>query len=226
MKRKGAALASNHRVAAFFDVDRTLVGPRSMERVFISHLIREGFLTPGDLARYLGFLALNLDAVGAGLTKNNKYHLRHKDPRDLARLARRCFQSDIAPLISPAGREKVAQHQGQGHLVVLLTGTLQPLAELLAGELRADLALAARLGEEDGRLSGTLSNRRPYGPEKARLVRELAGSRGLDLQACFAYGDHHSDRHILSIVGNPCAVNPDALLRRQAQRRGWPILEF
>ncbi len=219
-------MASNHRVAAFFDVDRTLVGPRSMERVFVYRLIREGFLTPRDLARYLCFLARNLGEVGGGLTKTNKYHLRHKDPGDLLRLARRCFQSDIAPLISPAGRRRVAQHRGRGHLVVLLTGTLQPLAELLAGELKADLTLAARLGMEDGRLSGRLCNQRPYGHEKERLVRELAQSHGLDLSCCYAYGDHFSDRHILSIVGNPCAVNPDAQLKREALKRSWTILEF
>jgi putative phosphoserine phosphatase/1-acylglycerol-3-phosphate O-acyltransferase len=219
-------MASLLRPAAFFDVDRTLVGPRSMERVFVARLIREGFLGPVDLARYLGHLACNLDGVGSGLTKTNKRHLAHKDPHDLARLARRCFRQDIAPLISPRGREAVAAHRRQGHLVVLLTGTLQPLAELLAEELGADLALAAGLAEEGGRLSGALSTPRPYGPEKARLVRELAAQRGLDLATSYAYGDHHSDRHVLASVGHPFAVNPHPLLKREARRRGWPILEF
>lgn len=219
-------MAVSLRSAAFFDVDRTLVGPRSMERVFVSRLIRERFLGPGDLARYLGHLARNLDGVGSGLTKTNKHHLRHKDPRDLARLARRCFSQDIAPLISPAGRAAVAEHRRQGHLVVLLTGTLQPLAELLAEELRADLVLAAGLAEEGGLLNGALSTPRPYGREKERLVRELAALRGLDLAASYAYGDHHSDRHLLASVGHPFAVNPHPLLKREARRRGWPILRF
>ena len=44
------------RPAAFFDVDRTLVGPASMEKLFASFLIRQRFLTAADLARYLSFL--------------------------------------------------------------------------------------------------------------------------------------------------------------------------
>ena len=31
---------------------------------------------------------------------------------------------------------------------------------------------------------------------------------------------------MLEIVGNPCAVNPDKELRKQATSRGWPILVF
>jgi putative phosphoserine phosphatase/1-acylglycerol-3-phosphate O-acyltransferase len=202
-----------------------------MERVFVAHLVREGFLGPGDLARYLTrYLAVCLASgrggAGPGPAQANKRHLRHKDPGDLHRLARRCFHQEIAPLISPAGRQAVAEHRRQGRLVVLLTGTLQPLAELLAEELEADLALAAGLAQESGRLSGDLSTPRPYGQEKARLARELAEERGLDLAASYAYGDHHSDRHLLASVGHPYAVNPHPLLRREARRRGWPILKF
>jgi putative phosphoserine phosphatase/1-acylglycerol-3-phosphate O-acyltransferase len=109
---------------------------------------------------------------------------------------------------------------------VLITGTLQPLAALLAEELGADLALAAGLAEEHGRLSGDLSTPRPYGLEKVRLARAVAASHGLDLAGSYAYGDHHSDRHLLASVGHPYAVNPHPLLRREARRRGWPILKF
>jgi phosphoserine phosphatase len=88
------------------------------------------------------------------------------------------------------------------------------------------VVLAARLAEEHGSLSGHLANQRPYGPEKARLVKELAASMDLDLEASYAYGDHHSDVEVLSTVGNPHAVNPDANLAQEARRRGWPILHF
>ncbi len=215
-----------NRAAAFFDVDHTLVGPRSMERAFAAYLIRRRYLGPADLARYLGFLARNLHQLGQGLVHSNKYHLRHKDPQELARLAAECFRQVIAPGISPAGRQAVERHRQSGHLVVLLTGSLRPLAELLARELGADLTLAAELGLEGGAYSGTLQNRRPYGPEKARLLREVARARGLDLQSSWAYGDHHSDLEALACVGHPVAVNPHPRLRRQALHRGWPILNF
>ncbi|MFH1033492.1 MAG: HAD-IB family hydrolase [Pseudomonadota bacterium] len=219
-------MSPNRHIAAFFDVDRTLVGPHSMEQVFASYLIRRRYLRPADLARYLGFLARHLDQLGEGLVQNNKYHLRHKDPAELAGLAADCFNSLIQPRISRAGRRAVERHRQRGHLVVLLTGSLRTLAELMARELGADLTLAADLAVEGGAYSGTLLNRRPYGPEKARLLRQVATSRSLDLPSSWAYGDHHSDLEALACVGHPVAVNPHPRLRRQALSRGWPIVNF
>ena len=215
------------RAAAFFDVDRTLLPGHTMERIFLRYLLAEGQLTPTDLARFLGGALRGLIASpGGSVLHSNKQHLRNKDADALERLAGDCFAQKIAPRLSPAGREAVRKHLALGHMVVLLTGSLQPLAEALRRELGAHLALAARLEQKGGSLSGELSNQRPYGQEKARLVRGLAGERGLDLAACFAYGDHHSDNEVLQAVGNPRAVNPDRRLAALARARGWPILSF
>lgn len=212
--------------AAFFDVDRTLVWPYSMERLFIHFLIRRRYLRAPDLARFLGYMAKNLGASSGVLVHANKRHFKNKDPHELERLAEECFQMRIKPRVSPAGRQAVKEHHRQGHLVVLVTGSLKPLAEQIRRELDADLAVAASLEITGGTLSGALANRRPYGPEKARLVRELAQARNLDLAHSYAYGDHHSDLDLLRLVGNPRAVNPNTGLRSAAHKNGWPILKF
>jgi phosphoserine phosphatase len=64
------------------------------------------------------------------------------------------------------------------------------------------------------------------GPEKARLVRDHAKSRGWDLEQCFAYSDSYSDVPMLSIVGHPAAVNPDGKLEKLARTYGWPIVSL
>lgn len=212
------------RTAAFFDVDRTLVGPQSMERLFIPFLIQRRYLTAGDLARYLAFLARRLGEAGA--LHENKYHFKDKDPAELERLAAECFRTRIKPRLSPTGRRMVQKHLEAGHLVVLVTGSLAPLAEQIRREVGAHLALAACLGVKGGTLSGTLSGPRPYGAVKAQLVRELARRHHLDLAKSYAYGDHHSDAELLSLVGNPRVVNPNPALRLVAYRKGWPILKF
>jgi alcohol-forming fatty acyl-CoA reductase len=43
------------------------------------------------------------------------------------------------------------------------------------------------------------------------------------LSRSYAYGDSHSDRPWLEMVGNPQAVNPDAHLYRHAKRKHWRI---
>ena len=40
------------------------------------------------------------------------------------------------------------------------------------------------------------------------------------------YTDSHSDLPMLEAVGRPMPVHPDPRLRRLAQRRGWPTLNW
>ena len=217
----------NSKTAAYFDVDRTLLPRCTMERLFLPYLLKSGWLRIRDLGRYVlrGIWGLTGGEKFRGWHQN-KQHLKNKDPEELNRLAADCFEAKIRPRISQTGRKAVEKHRKAGHLVVLLTGSLEPLAHQLGQELEADLVLAARLAQKHGALSGHLANQRPYGPEKARLVKELASRLDLDLSTSFAYGDHHSDVDVLSTVGNPRAVNPDAHLLQEARRRGWPVLHF
>ena len=57
-------------------------------------------------------------------------------------------------------------------------------------------------------------------------MRAVVEREGLDLAACTAYSDSHTDLPFLEAVGIPVAVNPDRELRRIARERGWPVLEF
>jgi phosphoserine phosphatase len=64
------------------------------------------------------------------------------------------------------------------------------------------------------------------GPEKARLIREHARDRGFDLAECFAFSDSYSDVPMLSVVGNPAAVNPDTRLALLAKAYSWPRFDL
>jgi phosphoserine phosphatase len=77
----------------------------------------------------------------------------------------------------------------------------------------------------EGRYTGR-AVRALHAENKAERVRELAAERGLDLGACTAYSDSHTDLPFLEAVGRPVVVNPDRRLRTIAAERGWPVLEF
>jgi phosphoserine phosphatase len=62
--------------------------------------------------------------------------------------------------------------------------------------------------------------------EKAIAIQNLAKDHGFDLQECYSYSDSHNDIPLLQAVGNPCAINPDAILRIRALAEGWPIHDF
>ena len=51
-------------------------------------------------------------------------------------------------------------------------------------------------------------------------------SEGLELGRCAAYSDSANDIPMLSLVGFPCAINPDARLRAYAKERGWQVRDY
>ena len=184
-------MASDKQIAAFFDVDHTLVAKWSMEKLFILFLLRKRYFQISDLTRYF---ARRVRARLAGqITDGNKYHFKNKNSHELDRLAAECFRSAIKTRVSRKGLRIVENHRRMGHLIILVTGSLMPLALEMQREIAADMVIAATLAQKDGLLLGTLANQLPYGPEKARLVRELAKDHGIDLTRSFAYGNHHSD---------------------------------
>ena len=65
-----------------------------------------------------------------------------------------------------------------------------------------------------------------HGTEKAIAIQKLSADRGYELKDCYSYSDSHNDIPLLTAVGHPSAINPDALLRIRALAEGWPIHDF
>ncbi|MGC1603971.1 MAG: HAD-IB family hydrolase [Candidatus Acidiferrum sp.] len=132
--------------------------------------------------------------------------------------------------------DQVVWHVEHGHLIVIVSGTLECLAEEAARELEArlgtrDLAgtirvCATRLEAVDGRWTGRVVGEAMFGEAKARAIRGIAAEADLDLSRCFAYGDSASDRWMLEAVGKPAVVNPSNDLARIARRNDWAILRW
>lgn len=141
-------------------------------------------------------------------------------------LSEQCFEKVIRPNLFKGAKELVQTNKDKGHEVVIVSGALDFLMELLAKHLGADGVIANKLEIKDGFATGKLKRPVVAGPEKARLIREDARRRGHDLDACFAYSDSYSDVPMLSIVGHPAAVNPDRRLAVLADTYAWPIIHL
>jgi HAD superfamily hydrolase (TIGR01490 family) len=138
-------------------------------------------------------------------------------------LADEVFDRVLRRALYPGSRELVARCREQGD-VVLISGALDFLMERLRDYLGATHVIANRLEIKDNFATGRLLRPVVAGPEKARLVRDHARIHGHDLAECFAYSDSYSDVPMLSVVGHPAAVNPDAKLARLARTYSWPIV--
>jgi phosphoserine phosphatase len=132
--------------------------------------------------------------------------------------------------------ECAASHASRGHILVIVSGTLEPLARAAALHLQAALSArgfaaeihvcATRLEEVNGRWTGKILGEPTFGAAKARAVRKIAKELGLDLERSCAYGDSALDEAMLAVVGKRAAVNPSRKLTRLARRHGWPVLRW
>lgn len=139
-------------------------------------------------------------------------------------LADDAFESVIKRALYPDAKSLVQRCRDQGQDVVLISGALDFLMQRLAKHLGATHVIANRLEIKAGFCTGRLLRPVVAGPEKARLVREHAKEHGHDLNDCFGFSDSYSDVPMLSVVGYPTAVNPDAKLARLARAYSWPII--
>jgi len=122
--------------------------------------------------------------------------------------------------------KRLKDHQAQGHKVIIVSGMLTPSAEILKEQIGAEAALGTQTEFINGKYTGQSIQPLMSGATKASKVQELVQSRGWDVDwaSSFAYGDSFTDQHMLSLVGHPVAVYPDAKLHALAQEKNWEVL--
>ncbi|MEV8443322.1 HAD-IB family hydrolase [Actinosynnema sp. NPDC051121] len=219
-------MSSAVRRVAFFDVDETLLAGKS-----IFEFLRHWLALTGDDSRYLSVRATSRRDAAAGVPReelNRRFyrHLAGASHAELLREGRRWYDGIRR---SPqgfvrAGLDAVANHKAAGDLVVLVSGSMRPILDPVAADVRADLVLCTELVvASDGTLTGEVVQPM-IGPVKQRAVAETMAELGVDPLDCFGYGDHASDLDMLTAVGNPHVIGDDADLVAHARRHDWPVL--
>ena len=217
--------------AAFFDVDNTLVQGSSVLH-FSRGLAARDYFTYGDVIKMIYAQAKfritgkeNSDDVAAGRRKGLAI-IEGRPTAELVALGEEVYDEIIADKIWPGTLELAQAHVDAGQQVWLVTATPYELAATIARRLGLTGALGTILESVDGVFTGRLDGEILHGTGKAHAVRSLAIAEGLNLKRCSAYSDSFNDVPMLSLVGNPVAINPDAGLRDLARERGWEIHDF
>jgi HAD superfamily hydrolase (TIGR01490 family) len=213
-------------VAAFFDLDGTLIPRPSLERRFLRFLAWRGELRASNAARWVARLVLRAPLNYLHATDGNKAHLAGVPVESVATWA--AFLGRYPIQIFPQALHRLAWHFHHGHKIFVVTGSLEPLAQhLLSRLLPFPVTLCAtRLDSRRGFWTGRTTGAPVCGLQKARIVREFSRAPGLDLTRSFAYGDSFADRWMLAAVGHPLVVNPSTSMSFFARLRGWPVCDW
>jgi len=212
------------RVAAFFDVDHTLIELNSGAQ-WLKHLWKHGRIGPvlglRSLIWLMQYRASVLDFDGM-LRKVVKFY-EGDDIAELEAEVRAWFEAEIRWSICREARAKVEEHRAAGDLLVILSSTTRFLAEPLARELQIEHVLCTELEAEGGRLTGRHIAPPCYGPGKVVHAERFAAAHAVDLARSHFYTDSYSDMPMLERVGLPHVVNPDLRLDRASARLGWRV---
>jgi HAD superfamily hydrolase (TIGR01490 family) len=217
------------RGAAFFDLDRTVIA-RSSALALAGAFRRRGLIGRRQLAKAAAWQLL-FAVRGASpervrkAAENGLVLLRGLSPEEMRDLVAGELDRSLRPLVYREPLELVEEHRRRGEPSYLVSATLQEIVEALAADLGFDGAIGSLCEVEDGVFTGR-TTRACHAEGKAAAVRELVEEEGFDLAASTAYSDSHSDLPLLEAVGHPVVVNPDRGLRREAERRSWPIKAF
>jgi phosphatidylglycerophosphatase C len=110
--------------------------------------------------------------------------------------------------------DRLRWHQEEGHVVVLVSASLQPYLDVVGDLLEVDAVLCTKLHEEDGVYSGNLLGVNCRGAEKVQRLHAWCDLAGIPTSAVrYAYGDSSGDHQMLSSVENGVLVKSVELSR-------------
>ncbi|MDP3278619.1 MAG: HAD family phosphatase [Deltaproteobacteria bacterium] len=216
--------------ASYFDVDGTLIRTNLLHPTAF-YLLNQG--GPLRALKRLGRAALAAPMMALSELRDRRAFNEHlyaiyegMTEDRLLLLADEAFEKVIEPAIFKGARDLIRTSKDRDHRVVFVSGSLDFLVQRLADALGADDVIANRLEFRKGIATGKLLPPVVAGPAKAKILRDHAREHGFVLDDCYAYSDSLSDVPMLSVVGHPAAVQPDAALERLARANQWPVLRM
>jgi len=132
----------------------------------------------------------------------------------------------IHPMVTDAARELVEHHRERGDVLVVITATSDFVTRPIADLFGIEHLIATELELVDGAFTGRVVGVPCFREGKVVKLREWMSRNGADLRGSWFYTDSRNDLPLLEEVDHPVAVNPDAVLEREARRRSWPIQRF
>jgi HAD superfamily hydrolase (TIGR01490 family) len=217
------------RVAAFFDLDKTILAASST--LALGRTFRDlGLVGPGTAARsayaHAVYVLRGADHVQMERMKQFLTELvTGWDVTVVSKAVEAALGDVLMPLLHTEAAELIRWHRENGREVAIVTSSAEEVVRPVAERLGVDHVLATRMDVQDGRYTGIVDFY-CYGPAKAEAIRALAAERGYRLEDSYAYSDSFTDLAMLAAVGRPHAVNPDRRLLEHAQVHGWPVLHF
>jgi putative phosphoserine phosphatase/1-acylglycerol-3-phosphate O-acyltransferase len=218
---------SGAHIAAFFDLDRTLLAGFSA-----AHFIREDVLAGRMSAKHFAQTMMSatlfqLRQVGfSGFVSSAMERFSGVSESELEKHGEHMFLEHLAADVYPEARALVQAHRRKSHTIAIVSSATRYQIDPLARDFGIEHVLCTELEVKNGKFTGRVIEPTCYGEGKARAAREFGAPRGLDFKESYFYTDSDEDLPLLEIVGRPRPTNPSNRLAEIAAKRGWPVNRF
>lgn len=217
-----------NRIGAFFDFDRTLVDVNSGS-LWIRSEQRAGRLKRWQvLVAGTYFLRYHLSLIDMedAMAKAVRTMAGQRED-EIEQRTRDWYYREVRSHVQPGALAALAKHRERGEPLLLLTTSSPYLGRVVQEDLGFDAIATSSYGvDADGRFTGELHHPVCYGIGKVTHALRIGSPLGVDVDASYFYSDSYTDRFMLDKVRHPRVVNPDPRLRRLAQAKGWPIVDW
>ena len=211
-----------------FDMDGTLVD-NDCDVSWKLFLVAAGFAPEGDAALAHKYYDDYAEGV-LDLDEFLRFQLREfvgHTKAEMAKICQRHFDEFVRSKCRPGAIEETRRVAASGKPSTILSSTNTMISE----PVRAFFGIKETAGptlelDASGRFTGRLAGDYTLGPQKVVRMRQMAERLGVSPDDIAAYGDSAADIPLLSSVGHPFVVAPSPELRAEAEKRGWPILEW
>ena len=213
---------------ALFDLDNTLVAGDS-DHLWGDFLVSEGLVDPDkhkalnehyyrqyqqgqlDIDQYLSF------ALGpmAGMT-----------PETLSALQDKFLKKHVEPILLDAAFDLLQAHRVKGDTLIIITATNTLVTQPIADRLGVEYLIGCEAELKDGRYTGKPEGVPSFGEGKVQRIKAWCAEHQTPLEGAIFYSDSHNDLPLLREVAHAVAVDPDDVLRLEAQQCGWEIISL
>lgn len=210
---------------AIFDLDHTLLTADS-DFLWGQFLCQQGVVDADAYARenlrfYQEYQAGTLD-IEAFCAFSFKPLTEH--PRARLEAWRAAFLADkIEAVIAPGALPLIRQHKAAGDYTLIMTATNSFITQPIAERLGVDALIATDPEEVDGRFTGRLKGVPNFQYGKVTRLGQWRDDQPHTFDHVTFYSDSRNDLPLLKAADTAIAIDPDPVLKAEAEQRGWPI---
>lgn len=213
---------------AVFDLDHTLLAGDS-DYLWGQFLVEKGAVDRESYERenerfYEQYKAGSLDMMS--FCAFSLKPLAAHPPPQLRAWHAEFLRTKIEPVVAPGTPALLERHRAQGDTLLITTATNRFITEPIAALLGVEHLIATDPEVSDGRYTGRVAGLPNFQSGKVTRLESWLAGRHERFEHLTCYSDSRNDLPLLERADQAVAVDPDEVLRAEAQRRGWPVISL